>query len=272
MADLLTFIALNNIIILNVLNGGDKMKILCIGNSFSMDATRYLYGVGKSCGIGIKTVNLYIGGCSLYTHYINAVDDRSSYELDFNGFSTGFNISIKQGLTSDDFDIVTLQQASHFSFKEESYQPYLSYLAGYIKKYCPHAKIFIHQTWAYNPDEKRLEEMGFSSHREMYTAIEKTYEGFLGSIDACGLIPSGKTICNLVESGMSSEKIFRDPIHASLGIGRYALALAWLEYLTGLPAEKCSFSDFDVPVSSEDAERVAEAAHIACEWAKKYKK
>lgn len=47
------------------------MKILSIGNSFSQDAQRYLHRLAKHEGVQLKTVNLYIGGCSLQRHYEN---------------------------------------------------------------------------------------------------------------------------------------------------------------------------------------------------------
>ena len=122
------------------------MKILSIGNSFSQDATRYLHRMAADNGIDLKTVNLYIGGCSLKTHYYNILDDAKKYLMEFNGFSTGFYVSIKEALMSDEWDYVTVQQASHLSYKPESYQPYLNELAAYIKKYCPHTKILVHQT------------------------------------------------------------------------------------------------------------------------------
>ena len=71
------------------------MKILCIGNSFSQDATRYLSRIGKAAGTGIKTVNLYIGGCPLKTHYFNVLEDQPAYAFEFNGENTGIKVSIK---------------------------------------------------------------------------------------------------------------------------------------------------------------------------------
>ena len=85
------------------------MKILCIGNSFSQDATRYLSRIGKAAGTGIKTVNLYIGGCPLKTHYFNVLEDQPAYAFEFNGENTGIKVSIKTALMSDEWDVVTLQ-------------------------------------------------------------------------------------------------------------------------------------------------------------------
>ena len=45
-----------------------NVKILSIGNSFSVDAHAYLHALAKKRGFDIKAVNLAIGGCSLETH------------------------------------------------------------------------------------------------------------------------------------------------------------------------------------------------------------
>ena len=46
------------------------MKVLAIGNSFSNDAMRYLHGIAKADGVDMKTVNLFIGGCSPLKKYV----------------------------------------------------------------------------------------------------------------------------------------------------------------------------------------------------------
>ena len=98
----------------------------------------------KKEGVGFKTINLYIGGCPLKTHYINCLENNDAYYFEFNGESTPLKTTIKQALICEDWDVVTLQQASHYSAKIETYSPYIEYLTEYVKKYCPHAKfIFI---------------------------------------------------------------------------------------------------------------------------------
>ena len=77
------------------------MKILSISNSFSQDAQRYLHALAEHNGVNMKTVNLFIGGCTLYRHYSNMLDDRAEYDFGFNGEMTGIKVSIRQALTSD---------------------------------------------------------------------------------------------------------------------------------------------------------------------------
>lgn len=61
------------------------MKILSIGNSFSQDAHKWLHEIASNHGMELETANLYIGGCSLQTHWENLVNDNAHYELEWNG-------------------------------------------------------------------------------------------------------------------------------------------------------------------------------------------
>lgn len=207
------------------------MKILAIGNSFSQDATRYLQRIAGVAGERIKVVNLFVGGCPLRLHYINALEDRRNYAIQLHGESIGFFASIKEALISDTWDVVTLQQASSQSFNYDTYQPYLNFLADYVRKYCPKSKIYVHQTWAYEDGTERLHNMGYEKAADMFSDIEKTYQQAFEDIRADGMIPSGALMKELLKNGI--EKVHRDGFHASLGLGRYALGLLWYKVLTG---------------------------------------
>lgn len=235
------------------------MKILSIGNSFSQDAQRYLHNLAKHEGVEMKCVNLYIGGCPLRTHYLNMLDDTAAYDFQFNGESTGLKVSIKQVLTSDNWDYVTFQQASGFSARFETYTPYIEALSAYVKKYCPHAKQLIHQTWAYETgSEKLANQLVFATDEEMFTAVEAAYNKAAETISADGIIPSGKAMLTLAKAGIP---VHRDTFHASLGAGRYLLALVWFKYLTGRDITGNDFNEFDVPVTEEERKIVIAAVN-----------
>ena len=76
------------------------MQILAIGNSFSSDATRYLHGIARAGGVPLQVTNLYIGGCSLERHFRNMHSDARAYDLQCNGHSTGFSVSLSEALLS----------------------------------------------------------------------------------------------------------------------------------------------------------------------------
>ena len=231
------------------------MNILAIGNSFSQDATRYLHQIAKSDNCDLTVVNLYIGGCPLSLHYSNMLANKKAYYLEFNGQSTGFNISIDDALLSREWDYISLQQVSNLSNKYDTYQPYLTELSKHIKTFAPKATQLIHETWAYEEECKRLcLELGYKTQLEMYNDIHMAYKKAATDINAEFVIPSGTLFQLLIKNNVFN--IHRDTFHASLGIGRYALGLLWYAMLTGNDVSKNSFTAFDEGISDEDINTV----------------
>jgi hypothetical protein len=226
------------------------MKILSIGNSFSQDAQRYLHRLAKEDGTFIKCVNLYIGGCSLQTHYINMLENKKAYSFEFNGQSTGIQVSITEALASDSWDYITLQQVSTLSFKIETFSPFIEELSALARRYCPKAKLLIHETWAYETGSERIKSTGFETDADMLAAVKESYQKAAKLINADGIIPSGEALLKARELGIAN--IHRDTFHASYGIGRYILALTWYKFLTGKDISGNHFADFDEDVSENE--------------------
>ncbi len=242
------------------------MDILSIGNSFSQDAQRYLHRIAAADGVELRTFNLYIGGCPLSKHFRNMLSEQRAYTLEMNGTSTKFKVSLKEALLNREWDIITVQQASHLSTDYDTYQPYLDELVKYIRRYVPKAKIAVHQTWAYEQGCKRLhEKMNYGDYKEMLRDIQCAYQEAAEEIRADYLIPSGEVFGAMLEKGI--ESVHRDGFHAALGLGRYALGLTWYRFLTGRDASENTFQTFDEEVS---AEQMAIAKQCVSEIAKKY--
>ena len=229
------------------------MNILAIGNSFSDDATRYLYAVARADGYPLHAANLYIGGCPLSLHHKLMLSGEPAYTLGYNGHLTGFPISLEQALTNRAWDVVTLQQASHESFKPATFTPYGEELADYIRRLCPTARLVVHQTWAYERDSERLHQIaGYDRPEDMLADIVSAYHTLAESIHADGIIPSGEMFGALLQNGL--ERVHRDTFHASLGAGRYALALLWYRMLSGRSVIGNAFRDFDQPIDEKALE------------------
>ena len=227
------------------------MNILCIGNSFSVDATRYLHNIARADGKEINITDLYIGGCSLERHYRNMLSGNREYTLDINGNLTAFKVSLSEALLNQSWDYVTVQQVSSCAPYYETYQPYLNAICEYVRKCAPKAKLLVHQTWAYEENSRRLnEELGYSHHTDMFRDVKESYDRAAKDVDADFIIPSGAVLEKLLESGI--EKIHRDTFHARLGLGRYALGLIWYMMLTGNDIENNAFCDFDEAVTEEE--------------------
>ena len=226
------------------------MNVLSIGNSFSRDAQRYLHRIARADGVLLNTYNLYIGGCPLSVHYRNMISEQKAYNMDVNGETTGFSFSLKETLLNRDWDVVTVQQASRKSPYYETYQPYINKLVEYVRMCVPKVKIVVHQTWAYEQDSARLEELGYKNHVDMFNDVKEAYNKASEEINADFIIPSGEVFQKLISSGI--EKVHRDTFHASLGLGRYTLGLLWYKMLTGNDVTNNKFSDFDEYVSESE--------------------
>lgn len=239
------------------------MNILSIGNSFSQDAQRYLHWIAKADGFTLNTFNLFIGGCPLSLHYRNMISEERAYMLEMNGESTDFKVSLKDALLNRDWDVVTVQQVSSKAPYYETYQPYLDKIVEYVRLCVPKAKIAIHQTWAYEQNSHRLNvELGYNNHVDMFADIQRAYIKAYKAVNADLIIPSGEVFEKLIASGI--EKVHRDTLHASLGLGRYALGLLWYSILSGNGVKNNTFCDFDEEISEADIEIAKECVAEIC--------
>ncbi len=249
------------------------IKVLAIGNSFSDDARTYLPQIAASSGVELMIGNLYIGGCSLELHDKNASTDAPAYSYSKTGAPTR-EASIREALEEENWDFVTMQQASHFSGQYDTYQPYLTRLSEYVKKYAPQAEQLIHETWAYEIDSSHP---GFAAYdrdqRKMYLQLRNAYDWAAASLGGLRVIPCGDAMQiarsnPLFDYASGRRSLCRDGFHASLTHGRYLLGLVWVETLTGLSLQNNAFvpkleDQPELTPSSEELSALKAAAHSA---------
>lgn len=217
------------------------MKVLSVGNSFSVDAQRWLHILAAENGIELHTGNLYIGGCSLETHWKNIEANAADYTYYVNGEDEGCLMSIAEALALDTWDVITLQQASHFSGEWQTYEPYLTDITAVVRAAQPQAKLFFHQTWAYEVDSTHE---GFAAYHndqnEMYHRILDVSATAAQHIGA-QMLPVGEVIQALrrelpeFDYPNGGVSLNRDGFHLSLDYGRFAAAATWLHTLFGCP-------------------------------------
>lgn len=229
------------------------LKVLCIGNSFSQDATRYLEGVASGGPKPLIARNLYIGGCSLERHANNLRHLAFEYEYQKDGkhmFTTIIpgrknGVSIRMALEMDDWDVVTVQQVSHLAGIYESYFPYLSEVLSVVREKTPQAQIMFHSTWAYEIDSVHPRYENYDrDQKKMYDAIQNV-TARISSEFGLPVLPTGRLIQTLrglkefdyANGGLSLN---RDGFHLS-DYGRYAAALLWYKQLTGCSVKDNSF-------------------------------
>ena len=229
------------------------LKVLAVGNSFSVDAMEYLWGICNDGGIeNIVLGNLYIGGCSLDTHWSKISSNANAYKYYKNTsgkWTSTDDTALYDALVDEDWDIITVQQASQNSGKPETYSK-LNSILNYLRVNCTNenAEFYWHMTWAYQSDSTHSGFAGYNSDQNtMYQAIINATQTQIATKEAiAGIIPSGTAIQNLRTSYLG-DKLTRDGYHLNYTDGRYTAALTWFAYLTGGSVEKISW----VPESNQ---------------------
>lgn len=174
----------------------EPLKVLMIGNSFSLQMVRSLPPVAKDLGLKVDVCSLYIGGCSLQTHWKNVCSPTStpySVTRSVNGVAQKkFKGNIPQVLAGEKWDVVTLQQASHCSWKPETYHPWGDDLVKYVREKAPNAKIVVQETWSYTPWDKRFAKWGIDQN-VMYDRLHEAYAAFAKPY-GFDIIPTGTAV------------------------------------------------------------------------------
>jgi hypothetical protein len=183
------------------------LKVLMIGNSFSVCVLKQLPQCAADAGCVIDIASLYIGGCPLKKHWSNV---EKSGDANFKPYSfkysyasvkdakdapvasLGKRTNIPQALKADRWDVVTIQQASPGSPFPETYDPYAGKLIAAIREHAPQAEIVIQQTWSYTPYSKALAKWKFDTWT-MFTAVESAYSE-LAKRYGLRIIPTGYAV------------------------------------------------------------------------------
>ena len=243
----------------------DPLKVLMIGNSFSISCTRQLPQVAEANGHKLDLASLYIGGCSLERHCHNiesAATNATFKPYRFDRFVEGRRVvekaaaNIPDALVMDKWDVVTIQQASHFSWDPATYHPWGDTLVAKIRELAPQAKILVQETWSYPPWDKRLKKFGFDQV-EMYARLRDAYAAFAGKY-GFGIIPVG-TAAEICED---RNALFTKPdFHFNHGDGEYLQALVWDAALFGKKDSACDYRPDGM--SEERASQLDDAMRLA---------
>ena len=130
-----------------------NLKVLTIGNSFTDSLSAFWQQVVESAGCELLFERANHGGCELHRHwdYISNEERDHVYRMYQN-----YTAKMREILAREPWDVVTIQQASHFSWRAETMQPFAGYIYDYVKKHAPQAEVVIQQTWAYRADDPRI--------------------------------------------------------------------------------------------------------------------
>lgn len=256
------------------------LRVLAIGNSFSEDAVEhYLWELGQEAGIDFVIGNAFRGGWSLAAHWKDASTRAANtdYRKVVNGRRTNMGKrTIKDIVTDEPWDVITLQQVSQEAGREESYEPSLSLMIGYVKALATNdsVRLGFHQTWAYAQDSSHggfanYDRNQFLMYASIVAAVEEAMQNHRGDLQF--YIPVGTAIQNARTTELAdpvigdaqpvNRELTRDGFHLNYTIGRYIAACTWLEALTGI--SPVGFKMRPKGVTPEQAALAQKAAHDA---------
>jgi len=247
--------------------GEAPLKVLTIGNSFSYSLHSHWAKVAEGLGEKLDFATLYIGGCPLKRHADNIREseaDPTKKQYAFDRNTLGVRVkrtaaSVQSALASESWDVVTIQQASHESWRPESYQPWGDEIVACVRRLAPQARLVVQQTWSYSDRDGRICEAkgggagswGFDQ-TGMYERLKTNYRDLANRYGA-RQIPTGEAVqrfrAMLPVKGVDDDVVGRkgDSIHLNSD-GDYLQALVWSAALFGDDVTQCAY----VPESLRD--------------------
>lgn len=212
---------------------------------------------------------MYIGGCSLSTHWYNASNDKDAYEYRKIGADGSrirtYNVKLSTALSDEEWDYISIQQASSYSGKYDTYESHLPLMMSYLRDRKPkqETKYILHQTWAYAKNSTHQSFPDYNSNQEeMYNAIIDAIQRAGELVDIDMIIPSGTAIQN-GRTSLVGDDFCMDGHHLNHGVGRYTAACTWFEKIMGVNVVNNSFHPSII--SSFEALLAQNAAHLAIE-------
>lgn len=224
-----------------------SLKVLAIGNSFSVDAMTYLYQVAKAEGVEeVVLGNFFVGACTLKQHADFMKSGEPAYRYDKCTDGTWVqtpDTTLLTGLLDEQWDVITMQQASHDSGLANTFQPYLDELVAYVQEKCPNAKLMWHMTWAYqsDSDHKAFPTYGNEQHTMYYGIINAVQKNIDTNENFEKTIPSGTMIQNL-RGSVIGDRLTRDGYHLN-DLGRLAAAYMWYAVLADQKIQSVKFDN-----------------------------
>lgn len=217
--------------------GKRQLKVLAIGNSYTIDGVSYLQELIDSANIDRNTYSVYSltkGGKSLQYWSEQSVNEEVfTLKLEAGKDYVESTEGTVRKLLSQDWDVIVLQQVSTSSVNYLSYNPYLRQLIDCIRLNCTNPKVvmawqMVHSYWV-GYDSSANKPKGLDRWKLNVTATRcmTLYDG----IDV--VIPTGTAIQNARNTNVlqTNHDITRDGTHLAYGIGRYVASCTWFQTL-----------------------------------------
>ena len=215
-----------------VVKNDGAVKLLMIGNSFSVNAYTFIRQIAASAGVNLVVANLNYGGCSLQQHADFMTNNKTVYGYQRSWGDNISNYTASQALNDQDWDFISIQQVSGKAGRPETYQPYMHTVIEYIKQRCPNAEIIWHQTWAYQKTSDHSDFPYFNKDQDyMWQCIESTSKQMTAEEGIRYIVPSGKAFQNARATAIG-DNLNTDGYHAN-DMGCYLAGYCFFSTVTG---------------------------------------
>lgn len=215
--------------------GRPALRMLCIGNSFSLDGTALLPALLTDMGVRQEDYGIdcaVVAGASLEYWWKQYAADQPVGELYHIGgaLRPAERTWTLRELLGEPWDVVVVQQASRLSDRYGTIDPFLKRLVEAIRTSAPAGRavcIAWQMTWS-GTSPQHTGPIG----RKGWQRIARTAATIEQEHDIDVLIPTGTALQNARNMLPADPlSLTRDGLHLSFGVGRYVAALTWYEAL-----------------------------------------
>lgn len=238
-----------------------NIKILCIGNSFSVDTTKRLPEVAAGLGVDLVIGNLFVPGCPIDRHYEHIINDTPIYKYHHSDgceWTETPDYKISDAIHSDDWDYISIQHGSSYGqsyIRPECYDHFPALVQEVRALASNHTKVVFNMTWTGEPTHNHKDMLAFDRDQDaLFAAICAITEQMAASAGIDRVIPTGTAIHNARTANLGYP-MTRDGYHLNMEAGRYLAALTFLCALTGICPGKATEQQIkDQPVLIKAAE------------------
>lgn len=245
----------------------DKIRVLCIGHSFSNNSTQYASQMVADFGGDLEISSLYYAGCTLDQHYDFYNNDEAVFQLYTNGYQvTNEPVTSKWVLENHEYDYITFQGHS-VSMDDIATFDKLVPLYEIVKRHQPNAKFMIHQTWSLcwrrNVGKYPAKNMG----RDQFEKVEANFKIASERLGNVPIVPVGEAVQLAKEEyGFTNDfdkvtSIYADEVSHLSEKGRYLAACVWAQFMYKDEIDVRQNTYLGSGVTKEESQKLAEVAY-----------
>lgn len=212
----------------------ENLRILAIGNSFTVDGTTYLKRLLENIQVDISKITLtrLIHGSSTFDTWIEHIENNSSFGTATAPYCEAVIGNITdttiQGILSKGWDIVVIHQSSEKAGDYSTFNNCVKYI-NLLRQYTENPNLCIYYNIPYGHSNNGV--FGYDDWKNYVNVTQNV----INDIGIDKIIPTGTAIQKARNTeltyGGQYNNLTRDNWHLNSGTGRYIAACTWYEAL-----------------------------------------